>query len=273
LTAPLLVSIRQPDTNWRIALIMPDSSRAFYINTGSDGYDPALSPDGQSLAFISAQGERTTLQVLDLRTGRIIQVSSPEFAASFPVWSPDSQTLAYTIEPIANKPLAARMYLFDRGSGNNRLFSDDHTGWADWSSRNELVFTRWTGKSFDLFRANPDGSNAVNLTNSDDIDEDIPAWSPDGSMVAFVGSPRGNLDQRQIFVLGRDGGTARQVTTALGPNSNPVWIPDGQTLAFARQPSSGVRQPWLIALDGTHERQLSAYDDRIWFMSAVTQRQ
>jgi Tol biopolymer transport system component len=141
-------------------------------------------------------------------------------------------------------------------------------GWADWSAINEVIFARWTGKSFDLFRANADGSGLTNLTNTDEIDEDIPAWSPDGYQIAFVASPRSDPRQgRQIYVMGRDGTGVRQLTTLPSPSSNPVWSPDGSVIAFANQPADGVWQPWLAQVAGGAARQIGGNTDRIWFMS------
>ena len=57
-----------------------------------------------------------------------------------------------------------------------------------------------------------------------------PAWSPDGSRVAFVSTRGGNGPQ--VWVLPVDGGEARALTSEEGGASGPVWSADGSKLLF-----------------------------------------
>lgn len=56
-----------------------------------------------------------------------------------------------------------------------------------------------------------------------------PAWSPDGTRLAFVSNRNGDP---QIYVMNTDGGEAKQVTDAEKGAANPVWSPDGKKMAF-----------------------------------------
>jgi dipeptidyl aminopeptidase/acylaminoacyl peptidase len=57
-----------------------------------------------------------------------------------------------------------------------------------------------------------------------------PAWSPDGSKIAFVRKAR---DKNQIFVLPMRGGEAWQLTSLAYGAGSPRWSPDGKTILFA----------------------------------------
>jgi dipeptidyl aminopeptidase/acylaminoacyl peptidase len=60
--------------------------------------------------------------------------------------------------------------------------------------------------------------------------ESAPAWSPDGTRLAFVAKREGD-DYAQVYVMDREGGEARRVTRlALGARL-PMWSPDGRLLA------------------------------------------
>ena len=100
-----------------------------------------------------------------------------------------------------------------------------------------------------------------NLTNTSDVEEEFPAWSPNGARLAFVGSPAGaeNLSQRQIFAIGADGGDRTQLTAGAGAHSNPVWSPDSQWIAYLyQQPGSAIWQVWAMRADGSAPRQLTS---------------
>ncbi len=57
-----------------------------------------------------------------------------------------------------------------------------------------------------------------------------PAWSPDGSRIAFSGQkPSGQSD---LYVLDRDSGEVRALTNDFYSDADPTWSPDGRLIAF-----------------------------------------
>jgi TolB protein len=64
-----------------------------------------------------------------------------------------------------------------------------------------------------------------------------PRWSPDGSRIAFVTSPRGHLTRYagdgDIYAMNANGTHIRRLTTGLDASS-PAWSPDGSQIAFVR---------------------------------------
>ncbi len=82
----------------------------------------------------------------------------------------------------------------------------------------------------EIYSMASDGSSQVNLSNNpaDDFD---PAWSPDGSQIAFV-SNRENEDPGQyIYVLKADGSNVWQLTYE-GGSDFPDWSHDGSALTY-----------------------------------------
>ena len=68
----------------------------------------------------------------------------------------------------------------------------------------------------------------VNLTNNTQRDG-MPAWSPDGTKIAFVSNRDGNSE---IYVMNADGTNPVQLTRNGGHVQNPAWSPDGTKIAF-----------------------------------------
>lgn len=72
-----------------------------------------------------------------------------------------------------------------------------------------------------------------------DAGDSAPAFSPDGSRIAFVRTPEQGSGQRsQVFVMNADG-SGQQALTPLGKSAfgDPQWSPDGATLVFGRYTS------------------------------------
>jgi WD40 repeat protein len=90
----------------------------------------------------------------------------------------------------------------------------------------EIAFVR----DGDIWAINSDGAGLRPIT-TDPAPESDPAWSPDGSRLAFVRERNGNAD---VWTIGADGSGAVQITTTDADERAPAWSPDGRSLLYSR---------------------------------------
>ena len=90
--------------------------------------------------------------------------------------------------------------------------------------------TNWEENTFEteIWLAEIRGGTVRQLTNGP-RSSSLPAWSPDGTTIAFVSDRSG---RRQIYTIDARGGEARQLTSWPEPVNAFEWSPDGTTIAF-----------------------------------------
>lgn len=225
------------------------SKRALTRTADADEDQPAFSPDGRWIAFLSDRGDEdaeTQVWMMAADGGEAeVLTSFPGGVVDFD-WSPDSRRLAV----IANdperakgeaKPKQPKPIVIDR-----HYFKEDETGWL-------------TDRRQHLYLFEIAGKKSVPLTKGSH-DEYLPAWSPDGTRIAYV-TKRGPDPDRHlnwdIYVIeARSGAPERQVTRFPGADldpsweTRPAWSPDGQQLAYLQ---GGEDQwiyyaPWSLAV-------------------------
>ena len=94
----------------------------------------------------------------------------------------------------------------------------------------------------EIWRANADGSDAVQLTRLGGPSAGPRRWSPDGRHIAFD-AIRGT--SVHIFVMNADGGEVRQLTMGAGRHFMPAWSHDGRSIYYGSN-RSGTHQIWRI---------------------------
>src|SRR5215218_6576754 len=107
----------------------------------------------------------------------------------------------------------------------------------------------------DLWVMDADGSNQTNLTNTPDTNEGQPAWSPDGTKIAFTGPGAPNEDGIRlgdVYIIDADGTNRTNLTDT--PNRRdyqPSWAPSGAQLTFVREVEGRVflEQPDIFVMD------------------------
>jgi Tol biopolymer transport system component len=125
-----------------------------------------------------------------------------------------------------------------------------------------LLFPSNRGGNFDIYRMNPDGSDARNLTNKEG-DDTYPAWSPDGTRIAFTSNRSGNLD---IYVMDANGSDVKQLTNTNDVERGPTWSPDGKKIAYVRHVNEDNPEIYVMNADGSNPINLTkdtAYDSDV----------
>jgi TolB protein len=109
-----------------------------------------------------------------------------------------------------------------------------------------IVASVYRNNHWDLYILNTQGQLQKRLTFGNG-DSRAPAWSPDGTRVAFESRRNNNWD---VFVLNLDGTQTQQLTNSPRFDGSPRWSPDGSRLAFVSD-RAGNLDVWVTAVGGS----------------------
>jgi tricorn protease len=106
----------------------------------------------------------------------------------------------------------------------------------------------------DLWSVPREGGDAVRLTNGTGT-ETSPAFSPDGTRIAFTGEYDGNVD---VFVIPASGGVPKRLTWHPAPDRVMGWTPDGKRILFSstRTAYSRFDEMFSVPAEGGVEEKL-----------------
>jgi Tol biopolymer transport system component len=192
---------------------------------------PTEAPAREAIAFYTNRDDGDfEIYVMNPDGSDPINLTNTEGFDAQPAWSPD---------------------------GTRIVFASGRNGDSEFPPANE-----------DIYLMNADGSGLVRLTENQIPDSD-PAWSPDGTQIAFVSRLEVGY---QIFIMNADGSSSRNFTNDTFDNLNPAWSPDGTQIAFAsdREPNDPIHSTeiFVINVDGSGLTRLTSnttFDDTpVW---------
>lgn len=135
-----------------------------------------------------------------------------------------------------------------------------------------MTFVGYPNEHPQIYVANIDGTEARRLTTTLARDDE-PAWSPDGTKIAFRRWDLAGTGDSDVWVMNADGTDARSLTADLGRTNQtgPAWsprLPDGShriVLSSQTNNAAGEAHLWTMRADGTDKRQLTTghvFDDQ-----------
>jgi Tol biopolymer transport system component len=118
----------------------------------------------------------------------------------------------------------------------------------------EIVVASSRGGKFQLYAAERANLAQLAKISTDTTSATDPAFSADGSRIAYVSTSPGNPE---IYVMNADGTGPTRLTTDPQADGRPVFTPDAQTILFHSARTGGKQQIWSVNVDGTGLTQLT----------------
>ncbi|MCW8817630.1 MAG: peptidase MA family metallohydrolase [Ignavibacteriaceae bacterium] len=245
------IEITQDPDEFAKRLTDPEGDEGFY-NVG-----PAISPQGDKIAFITNRDFFFSLYVMDANTGKIItKLAEGNTSANFEelniltpglTWSPDGSQIA--VAALHHGYDIIYIFNVEEDDYYTLPLKMDGIQSVNWSpDGKQLAFIGQTPKQTDIYTYTFETKEVKNLTDDIFTDRD-PCWSHDGKLIFFASDRNSyktiqdatkgfkiynhDYSQTEIYSLEVETGQVNRITDM--PNSNetsPIVSPDDSQILF-----------------------------------------
>ena len=239
------------------------------ITFSSNSSDPAISPDGSRIAFVN----NSQITVMNADGSGITPLTSTPTTKQSPAWSPDGTRLLFVANSFdVDGQTDLEIWVIDAGGGvatqlTNNTFPDLEPAWSPLGNQIAFVATRPGDTNRNIYVMDSGGNGQTSITPNNFTDctgtppnpdtcfsghDDAPAWSPDGTKIAFVHeqAPNGG-GPPNIWTMDPSGANKDNLSDSAVSFINPAWSPQGDMLAaVGTAPATTNRDIWVMNSGG-----------------------
>jgi tricorn protease len=229
--------------------------------------EPALSPDGREIAFVSG-GDIWTVPAAG-GVARLL-VSDPA-TESRPIFSPDGTELAFT--STRNGPTNVYVLTLASGAVRRLTFTDGASQLDAWSRDGKWIYfssavSDIAGQN-DIFRVSASGGTPLEVSRERFLNEFNAAPSPDGKTLALMAkgmsstqwwrNGHSHIDEAELWLKPVDtAGGYRRLLAGPAKRLWPMWRPDGAALYFMSD-EGGSENLWRVPTTSGRPEQLTRF--------------
>ena len=212
--------------------------------------DPAWSPNGRRIAFVSRRDGRSHIYVMRVDGTGTRRLTNSAADDESPTWSPDGRRIAFTRDAV--------LYVVPSRGGKARPIGRAVGGDVldpAWSPNGKLIAYDYRRPGYsirEIWVIGVGGKRARQVTRLREVST-RPTWSPDGRRIAFQSNANGG--HVEIYSIGLDGSGLRRETRSGIDTFDPDWSPDGR-IAFSRDGAI-----WTIDRSGRGRKLTSGEND------------
>lgn len=208
--------------------------------TAAGAIEPSERPSKLStltgrIAFSAGAPNAEDVYVVSADGSGVDRVTSEPAAEFDPSWAPDGARVAYRHQTSVDWD-TTEIYVsqIDGTGAHNISHNEGPPDWGPtWSPDGSTIGWNTVRSSVSGFRfglADPSGAS-FRLVDPG-VWVEYPAWSPDGTKIAFMAQTPEGTENYEIFVMDADGTNPLRLTDSRGPDGWPTWSPDGTKIAF-----------------------------------------
>jgi Tol biopolymer transport system component len=259
----IMIATSRPDRTWTIGLVAIADGSFTPLRTLAWDFTwrdkPRVSPDGRFVAYVERTARLGDVHVVSRDGRKAFKITDHPADDRLPIWSPDGKQLAFISNRFGTDALWTVAIEEGQAKGEAVKLKDGMNGvnLVDWSRRG--LICGQTEQNWDVFTIPMDPRTARSTGAPAAVPYKrsgwnvAPAWSPDGTSLAFVSGSQSDLNSRYLVVMPTSG-SAREFPippstyqVLYGP-SDIRWFGNGLGLGFAGSDAKGQAVVFRLSL-------------------------